>query len=105
MPGVDVFGTPGWLIPVLLPVVPGDGEVAAGGGVAGETPGEPAAEPPGEEGGATWADAAIVVAASEAAMSEAIYVALEPPLILEAQHIRWDAVPENRRDAFVSALA
>ncbi|MFT6670911.1 MAG: hypothetical protein ACJAVZ_002383 [Afipia broomeae] len=52
-PGVDVFGTPGWLTPVLLPVVPGDGAVAAGGGVAGETPGEPAPEPPGEEGGAT----------------------------------------------------
>jgi hypothetical protein len=44
-PGVEVFGTPGWLTPlVLLPVVaPGGG--ANEGGVAGETPGEPAPEP------------------------------------------------------------
>ncbi len=51
-PGVEVFGTPGWLTPlVLLPVVaPGAGVMA--GGVAGETPGEPAAVPPGDEGGA-----------------------------------------------------
>jgi hypothetical protein len=65
-PGVEVFGTPGWLMPVLLPVVPVDG-ADVGGGVAGETPGEPAAEPPGEEGGATCADAANVDAASVAA--------------------------------------
>ncbi len=53
VPGVEVFGTPGWFTPpVLLPVVvPVDGAIA--GGVAGETPGEPAAVPPGDEGGAT----------------------------------------------------
>lgn len=65
-PGVEVFGTPGWLMPVLRPVVPVAGAVD-GGGVAGETPGEPAAEPPGEDGGATWAEAASVDAASDAA--------------------------------------
>lgn len=50
-PGVEVFGTPGWLTPpVLLPVV-ADGELT-GGGVAGETPGLPALVPPGDDGGA-----------------------------------------------------
>lgn len=67
LPGVEVLGTPGWLVPVLLPVVPGDDGAAAGGGVAGETPGEPAAEPPGDDGGATCAEAASVDAASEIA--------------------------------------
>ena len=53
VPGVDVLGTPGWLDNPVVPVV-GDGLVALdGGGVAGETPGEPAADPPGEDGGAT----------------------------------------------------
>jgi hypothetical protein len=70
LPGVDVSGTPGWLTPVLLPVVAGaDGAAAGGGGVAGETPGEPAAEPPGDDGGATCADAARVETASEAAIT------------------------------------
>ncbi len=67
-PGVEVFGTPGWLTPlVLLPVVaPGAGVMA--GGVAGETPGEPAAVPPGDEGGAApWAAAARVEPARAAA--------------------------------------
>lgn len=44
VPGVDVFGTPGWLIPPgLIPVVPGVLGVVGAivGGVAGETPGEP----------------------------------------------------------------
>jgi hypothetical protein len=68
-PGVEVFGTPGWFTPVLLPVVADRGVVAAGGGVAGETPGDPAAEPPGDDGGAVCADAASVDAASEAAIS------------------------------------
>lgn len=52
-PGVEVFGTPGWF--TLLPVVPPDGaDGETAGGVAGETPVGPAAEP-GEEGGETCA--------------------------------------------------
>ena len=48
VPGVEVFGTPGWLTPLVFrpllaaePVVEGtvDGVLAAGGGVAGETVG------------------------------------------------------------------
>jgi hypothetical protein len=68
-PGVEVFGTPGWLDRPVVPLVDGDGlDGVVDGGVAGETPGEPAAEPPGEDGGATWAEAASVEAASEAAI-------------------------------------
>lgn len=54
VPGVVVLGTPGWLDSPVVPLGGGDGLVeVAGGGVAGETPGEPAAEPPpGDEGGA-----------------------------------------------------
>jgi hypothetical protein len=53
---------------VLLPVVvPGDGVMA--GGVAGETPAEPAAVPPGEEGGAVWAITARVEPAIAAVTS------------------------------------
>ena len=37
------------------------------------------------------------------ALSEAIYVALEPPLLLEAQHIAAIAVPDIRDDVFASA--
>lgn len=52
-PGVEVFGTPGWLVTPVVLLAP-DGGSAGGpeGGVAGETPGEPAVEPPGEDGGA-----------------------------------------------------
>lgn len=64
-PGVDVFGTPGWL--TLLPVVPVDGVEAVAGGVAGETPVGPAAEP-GVDGGEACADAARVETVSAPAV-------------------------------------
>lgn len=66
VPGVAVFGTPGWLVaPVFVPVVAGaDGWT---GGVAGETVGPVAAG-----GGAVCADAANVEPASAAATKAAI---------------------------------
>lgn len=67
-PGVEVFGTPGWLLtPVVLLALEGGSAGGPDGGVAGETPAVPAAEPPGEEGGAAWAIASVADAATEAA--------------------------------------
>lgn len=66
VPGVEVFGTPGWLVaPVLVPVVTGADGWA--GGVAGETAGPVAAG-----GGAVWAAAAKVEPARAAAVKAAI---------------------------------
>jgi len=71
-PGVEVLGTPGWLTPlVLLPVVV-PGAVFTAGGVAGETPGEPAAAPPGDEGGATPCAAAINVEPARVAAASVV---------------------------------
>ncbi len=105
LPGVDVLGTPGWLTPELLPVVAGGGVVAAGGGVAGETPGEPAAKPPGDEGGAVCADAASVDAASEAATSvvRSSLRRMRTSVAMEVQHIAPPTVPMSC-NAFMLAM-
>lgn len=68
VPGVDVFGTPGWLTPLVLgPVVLGV-VGAIGGGVAGETVDSAPA------GGTAWAATARVEPMSDVAASAAIII-------------------------------